>query len=169
VTKDPDTHNLFGDVQVGGAGVSGGNIEGNTRGAINIPLISDHLALTTDMFYRNDPRYINNVTSAVNPNVTPATDVNKVETFRGRLELLWQPIDWIKVYLPASRQEQRTDFTNSIQVCPVCQTNLASPIDYTLLTAQNRNGTNAPTAVFLTPRHLRTECCLVLRRSRALT
>jgi outer membrane receptor protein involved in Fe transport len=132
-TRDPDTHEWFGRAELGGNAVSGGSEGWSGRGAINVPLISDQLALNASIFYRREPRYINLVPSPSIPDLPYRRDVNKNETWGGRTELLWKPIDILSINLSAMRQETKTEYGNTLRICPSCQIDRTSAVAITPL------------------------------------
>ena len=121
VTRTPDTHELSGRVEIGGNTVDGGNQGYSGRASINVPIVQDRVALSVSGFYRNDPRWLDNIyTSAA------AKNVNKKETWGGRAALLVKPTDTLTITLSAIRQKQQTENSDlaitsgGIRICPEC-------------------------------------------------
>ena len=84
VTVDPSSQASSGHVQAGTNGVSNGDEAGyELRGAVNVPL-SSTIAVRVSAFARQDPGYIDNVT-------TGRQDVNRERASGGHLAGLWHP------------------------------------------------------------------------------
>lgn len=111
VTRQPDTEKFFGRVEAGFDSVQGGGLGWTTRGAANIPIVSDRVALNVSAFTRWDPAYIDNVNPALRAN-----DVNRTHIYGGNVALLLKPIDSLSITLSALQQKRHADFSNSIQL-----------------------------------------------------
>lgn len=111
VTRQPDPDKFFGRVEAGFDSVKGGGLGWTTRGAVNIPLISDRVAVNVSAFTRWDPAYLDNV----NPDLT-ANDVNRTHTYGGNAALLLKPIDNLTITLSALEQKRHADFSSSTRV-----------------------------------------------------
>jgi len=83
VTQDPSTTRFGANVQMLGDGVVAGGFGYGLRSAINLP-ISDTLAFRVSGFSRQDPGYIENVT-------TGEKNINFVNAYGGRIGALWHP------------------------------------------------------------------------------
>jgi len=110
VTRQPDPDKFFGRVEAGFESVQGGGLGWTTRGAVNIPLVSERVALNVSAFTRWDPAYIDNV----NPALT-ANDVNRTHVYGGNAALLLKPFDGLSITLSALQQKRHADFSNSVQ------------------------------------------------------
>jgi iron complex outermembrane recepter protein len=97
-TVDPSTTGFSGRVQVDGNDVAipEGGLGYGVRGVINVPL-SDTLAIRASAFSRQDPGYIENVT-------TGQRFTNEVDVDGGRLSALWRPYDSVSLKVSAMLQ-----------------------------------------------------------------
>jgi iron complex outermembrane receptor protein len=98
VTVAPDPNTFSGHISVDGESVDGGGTGGAVRGAVNIPLIADTLAVRISGSTRNDPGFIKNINGDEN-------DVNKHRVNSGRVALLWNATDAVSVELTAMLQD----------------------------------------------------------------
>jgi outer membrane receptor protein involved in Fe transport len=94
VTKAPDTTEFGGRIEVSGQSVSGGGTGGGIRGSVNVPLITDKLAVRISGYDRDDPGYIDDV-------LHNQKNINDTRVSGGRLEVLWKPADNLQVRLSA--------------------------------------------------------------------
>lgn len=101
VTAAPDPTATFGRVQADGQFVDGGGSGFGIRGAANVPL-TDKLALRASGFYREDPGFVDNVT-------TGEKDVNSGRVYGGRASLGFTPVDGWSIRASATLQKQETD------------------------------------------------------------
>jgi iron complex outermembrane receptor protein len=107
VTTDPSTDALSARVEAGGSDIYNGDGLGYVaRAAVNVPL-NETLALRLSGFSREDPGYIDNIT-------TGAEGINKVNASGGRASLLWRPSDDVSLKLGAFVQNVRTDAWNAV-------------------------------------------------------
>lgn len=90
VTTPPDTTRASARVGVDTSSVSGGGVGFGTHAMVNIPLAANTLALRVNVYDRNDPGYINNVTTGQN-------QVNKAKVSGTRAQMLWTPNDKVSV------------------------------------------------------------------------
>ncbi|NIJ15917.1 TonB-dependent receptor [Sphingobium vermicomposti] len=107
VTTDPNTQEFSGRVQADASTVAHGEEGFALRGAVNIPLIADELALRVSGFYRNDPGYIDNV-------LTGERNTNDGHAEGGRVSLLWKPSPAVQVKLNALLQNTRTHDSGTV-------------------------------------------------------
>jgi outer membrane receptor protein involved in Fe transport len=107
VTVDPSTARFSGRIEADGSTVDGGGAGGGLRGAVNIPLVPDTLAIRASGFVRSDPGYVDNV-------LTGASDVNKVDAYGGRLGLLWRINDKADLTLGALYQRNKGDGASDV-------------------------------------------------------
>ncbi|WP_374598026.1 TonB-dependent receptor [Sphingosinicella sp.] len=126
VTRDPSTTRFSGRVEVGASAVKDGDWGYSTRGGLNIPLVDGIAGLSVSGFYRNDPRFIDNV----HPNA-PGEDVNKLEAWGGRVALMLQPTSNLAIKLSYLRQDKKSRFNDTIQVCPECVIDRSTVTNYT--------------------------------------
>lgn len=99
VLRSPDLHQFEGrigsDVQrIDGSGGAGWGV----RGAVNIPLIEGKLGIRASGFHQYSAGYINNVGLGIK-------DENHYAQDGGRLALLWQPIEDLKIRASAQLQD----------------------------------------------------------------
>ena len=60
VTKKPDLDNFEGSVRIDGSQVDGGGAGYGFRGSVNIPVVTDQVAVKASAFYRKDPGFVDN-------------------------------------------------------------------------------------------------------------
>ena len=110
-TTPADLEHLAGSVSAGVNGVSQGGIGYSARGLINIPLVSDILALRVSGFYRRDAGYIDNVNPRIGRN-----DVNSARVRGGRAVLAIKLAKDVRLDLSALAQDTSTSGTNTVDV-----------------------------------------------------
>jgi iron complex outermembrane recepter protein len=98
VTVAPDPNTFSGRVGVDGESIDGGGTGGAVRGAVNLPLIADTLAVRISASTRNDPGFIKNINGDEN-------NVNSHRVNNGRVALLWNATDAVSVELTAMLQD----------------------------------------------------------------
>jgi iron complex outermembrane receptor protein len=123
VTKQPSTTDFSGRVEATGSTVKGGDPGYALRGSVNVPIIQDKVGLLLSGFRRDDPRWLDNISTA--PGAL-GNDVNKKQTYGGRVALLIKPTDDLAVTLTAMQQKFKQRYSdladsNSTQVCAVCR------------------------------------------------
>jgi outer membrane receptor protein involved in Fe transport len=85
--------------------VDHGDVGGALKGALNIPIIKDELAVRGTFVYREDPGFIDNVT-------TGERDVNRHVVQGGRVQVRWEPMVGTKVnylYLDQTDKDYGSD------------------------------------------------------------
>jgi iron complex outermembrane receptor protein len=97
VTIAPDPNTFSGRVGLDGESIDGGGTGGAVRGAVNLPLIQDTLALRISASTHNDPGFIKNINGDEN-------NVNGHRINSGRVALLWNASDAVSVELTAMLQ-----------------------------------------------------------------
>lgn len=102
VTLDPDAQQFSGRLEGGVSQVDDGGSGFSLRGSANIPLVEDRLAVRVSGFRRRDPAYLD----SINPTVDEK-DVNTYEREGGRVALMFQPTENLKINL--SHMEQTLD------------------------------------------------------------
>lgn len=111
VTKDPSTEGYSGHVEGGTSYVHNGAEPGfDLRASANIPL-SDSLAARWSGFTRQDPGYIDNVT-------TGEKGVNRTEADGSRLTALWQPGESFSLKLSALYERNKSDGLSDVNILP---------------------------------------------------
>jgi outer membrane receptor protein involved in Fe transport len=108
VTISPDLKNLEGHFGTEVLGVQGGDGAGfGVRGAVNVPLIADTLALRASYYDQHTPGYIKNPTTGDNGE-------NALRQQGGRLALLWQANENLSVKVQAIVQKIDSDNPSSV-------------------------------------------------------
>ncbi|WP_177204067.1 TonB-dependent receptor [Sphingobium sp. AP50] len=113
VTLDPDSTKWSGRAEVGGSTISNGDEGWSLRGAINVPILKDRLALRVSGFHREDPAFMDNINPLVNEK-----DTNKSVTEGGRAALWFNPVDPLTINLSYLRQTVKTDNNAPTRVTP---------------------------------------------------
>jgi outer membrane receptor protein involved in Fe transport len=111
ITKKPDANAFSGSLQIEGSSVSGGDQGGLMRGVINLPLITDKLAVRAVGFYRRSPGWTDNVT-------TGETNVNTARIKGGRIALRATPTEHLTIDLSGLYQDIDSDglaFQDNVQ------------------------------------------------------
>ncbi len=84
ITIPPDTENYSGRLQIGGTSADGGGNGFDAHGMVNLPLVTDTLALRANVYDRTDPGFISDAGQG-------KTDLNENRVKGGRASLLWTP------------------------------------------------------------------------------
>ncbi|MEO6967613.1 MAG: TonB-dependent receptor [Rhodanobacteraceae bacterium] len=84
ITIPPDTENYSGRLQVGGTSVDGGGNGFGVHGMVNLPLVTDKLAIRANVYDTTTPGFIDDAGQG-------KTDVNESKAKGGRVSLLWTP------------------------------------------------------------------------------
>ncbi len=111
VTIKPDPNHFSGRIEVTGESAAHGGLDGAVRGAVNLPLIADKLALRVSAFDRNDPGYIDD------PQLG-RKDVNSSRVSGGRAALLWNATDALTVNLTGMVQLMRSNGSDYVDYDP---------------------------------------------------
>jgi iron complex outermembrane receptor protein len=117
VTVSPDATRFSGRVEAGANNIAGGGQGYSLRGAVNVPIIEDKLALRASAFTRRDPAYLDNINAKAG-----ADDINKNTVKGGRAALLFKPTDSFSIDLSAMRQRAHFYGTPQVRICPSCGT-----------------------------------------------
>jgi len=102
ITKSPDPTAFSGNAHVEGTAIDGGGTGYAGRGVVNIPLLTDQLAVRATGFYRRDPGYVDNVGTGTN-------NVNDSISKGGRVDLGWTPTSKLYVDLIGSIEDTDTN------------------------------------------------------------
>ena len=102
VTKTPDTKTFSGRVEVGASKVEDGGYGHSIRGAVNVPILADHVALSVSGFLNETPAWVDNISTG-----SLRRDTNTSKNWGGRAALLVKPFDALT--LNFSAMKQRTD------------------------------------------------------------
>lgn len=89
------------------ASIEHGGSKYRARGAVNIPIIENRLAVRLTVSYVDDGGFIDNIT-------TGETDVNSSELFSIRGQVLWQLTDWLDIKFLYLRDERELDNFNDV-------------------------------------------------------
>jgi len=109
VTVDPSTAGTNGRVQAGTESVHNGAEPGyNFRGAVNVPL-GDAVAVRASGFTRQDPGYVDNPVLGID-------GIDEDHVSGGRIAVLWQPSDRVRVKLGASYQDTAGNGSDDVDV-----------------------------------------------------
>jgi outer membrane receptor protein involved in Fe transport len=125
VTAQPDPTHFSGRVEVGADTVSEGDQGYSVRGAVNIPIIADKLAVRVNAFDRRDAGYVDNVFPT-----NKGEDINDTHAYGWRVAALARLSDNLTVDLSYMRQHQ-SGYSPVIPVCPSCTTPFSGQPDYT--------------------------------------
>jgi iron complex outermembrane recepter protein len=107
VTVDPSFDGVSGRVSVDGNTIQDGGSGESVRGAVNIPLISDVLAMRASGFYRQDGGFIDDPAHGLK-------DLDRGGAEGGHLALLWKIDDRATLKLSALYQENSADGASSV-------------------------------------------------------
>jgi iron complex outermembrane recepter protein len=101
VTTPPNLSRMEGRIQAGIVGVADGGTGYDVSGMLNVPIVSDKLALRITGYSRLDPGYIDDVRRGLH-------DINESDVYGGRATLLWKPSSGLQVRLSAVVQNLKT-------------------------------------------------------------
>ncbi|HJY38776.1 MAG TPA: TonB-dependent receptor [Steroidobacteraceae bacterium] len=124
VTNPPQTESFEGKAQVGIEDVSGGDMSYSGASYINVPL-SDRFAIRATGFYRQDGGFVdsvgnNPIPSLLDPNINiiPGSlneeNINKTDSFGGRVSALFNATDAFSLRLTAILQNINSDSSDTI-------------------------------------------------------
>lgn len=111
ITIPPDTHNYAGRLQVGATTVDGGGNGFGVHGMVNLPLVTDKLAIRANVYDRTDPGFIDDAGLG-------KKEVNENRVKGGRASLLWTPTDKTSLRVTALAQNLNSDGTPSEALDP---------------------------------------------------
>lgn len=117
VTVSPDAQRFSGRLEAGANNIAGGGQGYSLRGAVNVPIVQDKLALRVSGFTRRDPAYLDNINATAG-----GGDVNKNTVKGGRAALLFKPTDAFTLDLSAMRQKAHFYGSPQVRICPSCGT-----------------------------------------------
>ncbi|MGA0602633.1 TonB-dependent receptor [Caulobacter sp. KR2-114] len=109
VTVAPNTRETAGRIEVDGSAVAHGGQGYGVRGMLNIPLVSDTLAVRVSAYDRRDPGFIDD------PQLG-RRDVNTTRVDGGRVSVLWTPTRQLSVRLTAALQDLKSAATSDEDV-----------------------------------------------------
>ena len=85
VTAKPDLNSMFGTAEAGAATTEHGAASYNLRGMINLPIVSDQLAVRANFYVGRDGGYIDNI------GLRNKQNANSNRTAQGRVAVRWTP------------------------------------------------------------------------------
>ncbi len=85
ITAKPNSRAMFGSAEATGSGTEHGSASYSLRGTINIPLITDRLAVRAAVYQAQDGGYIDNIGGYAK------SDANRNQTTQARVALRWTP------------------------------------------------------------------------------
>ena len=112
VTNPPNLAKFEGKVEAGYEDLPGGGTGNSVRALVNVPLISDVLAIRADGFRIAFPGYINNV-------FRNESDVNTALSVGGRVSALWKPVDVFSLRLTSYYQRLTSENPGAMDVQPL--------------------------------------------------
>lgn len=105
VTRTPSLTDFSGRLEAGANHVTDGSEGYSARGSVNVPIMTDKMALSVSGFYRKDPAFVDNIDPTTGAR---SEDVNKSEYWGGRAAVAIRPADEIKIDLAAVKQRTKT-------------------------------------------------------------
>lgn len=127
VTIAPDTERFSGRIEAGANTVSGGGEGWSLRGSVNLPIVSEKLALRVSGFTRHDPPYLDNINAKA-----AGEDINDNRVEGGRAALLFKLTEALSIDLSVLRQEAKFIGSPQIRICPSCGTGaFTGGVDFT--------------------------------------
>jgi iron complex outermembrane receptor protein len=108
----PNLHDWGGRLWVDGVDVPDGGSGYAARGQVNIPLVSDQLAVLMSGFTREDPGFISNAALG-------SSNLNTTLTHGGRGAVLWTPADHLSVRFSAMSNDRSIGGTSEEDVDPL--------------------------------------------------
>ncbi|MEH6662286.1 MAG: TonB-dependent receptor [Parasphingorhabdus sp.] len=100
ITRGPDLDDFEASVSADLALTGSSSVRQRYNAMINIPIMTDELGLRATGYYRNEDGWVDNIGTGVN-------DANSLEAYGGRVSLLMQPSDRMKVRLLASYENSK--------------------------------------------------------------
>ena len=105
VTKTPDVTRFETAMQTGISSTHRGSTSYNLSGAVNVPIVTDQLAMRVSGFESHDGGYIDNVALG-------SKDINRSDTYGGRLDLLFAPSERLAIRITGFMQNISRDGTS---------------------------------------------------------
>ena len=112
ITNQPKLDVVEGQVEGNVNGISGGGIGGGAKGAINIPLVRDKLAVRAVGYYTRYGGYID----ALREGGSIDEDVNSGSRYGGRLAFTLKPVEWLTITPRVIYQKQQYNGFNREEV-----------------------------------------------------
>lgn len=85
VTAKPDLNSFFGTAEAGAATTEHGEASFNFRGMVNLPVVSDTLAVRANFYVGRDGGFIDNI------GLRDRENANRNNTYQGRVAVRWTP------------------------------------------------------------------------------
>src|SRR4029077_18105610 len=98
VTKRPDTTSFSGDAQTGVSGTQDGDVNYNVAASINMPVMTDKVAVRASGYESHEGGYIDNVALG-------QKDVNRSDIYGGRLNVSLTPTDTLAIRIDGFLQD----------------------------------------------------------------
>jgi len=89
VTAKPDLNDFFGSAEIGAATTQHGEASYNARAMLNLPIVSDTLAVRANFYVGREGGFIDNI------GLVNKENANRNATYQGRIAARWQPTDGI--------------------------------------------------------------------------
>ncbi len=100
ITEQPDVSatRLTGQVHVGGSWTEHGGFNNIEEGVVNIPLVTDTLAVRMSVFHQFDDGYFNKDIGPYSaPPTTTLTQVGSMRYYGGQIAIRWQPVSELSI------------------------------------------------------------------------
>jgi outer membrane receptor protein involved in Fe transport len=129
VTKNPDTKTFSGRMEVGASKVEDGGYGHSIRGAVNVPILADHVALSVSGFLNETPAWVDDLSTG-----SLRQDTNTSKSWGGRAALLVKPFDGLTLNFSAMKQRSDTvggaqyNVRSATDLTPVNTNRVAGPI-----------------------------------------
>lgn len=111
VTKKPDPSRFYGSVRGEVSTVDGGEEGFLVRGTVNVPIVSDVLAVSATGYYRRLPGFVDNLT-------TGTRNVNRNNISGGRIALFAEPAPGLKINLSGQIQDIDGTGSSGVELLP---------------------------------------------------
>jgi outer membrane receptor protein involved in Fe transport len=108
VTVKPRLNELSGRAQLDGFGVEGSDEGYTLRGAANLPVVDDRMAMQLSAFTRHEPGFVDN-------EQTGEDEVNSEDSYGGRLAALWRLTDAATLQVSALYQHTEGDGSSDVE------------------------------------------------------
>jgi outer membrane receptor protein involved in Fe transport len=102
VTRKPDAGDFSGEARVGVADTNRGSLSYNLGGAVNVPLVTDQLAIRLSAYESHDGGYFDNVQLG-------KKDVNRSDIYGAKADLLFTPTNALSIRITGLFQNIRRD------------------------------------------------------------
>jgi outer membrane receptor protein involved in Fe transport len=103
VTRRPDMNDFSGRIELGANTVKDGGEGYSARGSINVPIVTDKVALSVSGFYREEAPFIDNIDPFTG---VRTNDINTSKYWGGRAALSLNPVEGVTIDLAAVKQRR---------------------------------------------------------------